>query len=310
MTPPPRLFCLDSVLVDVVLMVPHLPERAGDVRASDQLFTPGGGFNAMSSAARHAMTVVYAGRLGSGPFATLAETALAREGVAAPVDRNTVMDSGICVVLLEPDGERTFVTSAGAESTLRGSDLETLEVGPRDYVLVSGYNVMYEGFADVVLAWMETLPRETTVAFDPATRIEDIPTSNLAAVLGRADWLLCNATEARRLSGRDDLDAAAATLASRREGLGVVVRRGALGCVVATGPSQVTSVAGFATEVVDTNGAGDVHNGAFLAELASGHDALAAARWANAAAAMAIARFGPATGPTRSEVAAWIAEAS
>ena len=65
-------------------------------------------------------------------------------------------------------------------------------------------------------------------------------------------------------------------------------------------------VDGFVTDVVDTNGAGDVHNGVFLAELISGHDAFDAARWANAAAAMAISRLGPATGPTRDDVAAWI----
>ena len=67
------------------------------------------------------------------------------------------------------------------------------------------------------------------------------------------------------------------------------------------------AVEGFSTIVVDTNGAGDVHNGVFTAELASGHDVLAAARWANAAAAMAISRLGPATSPSREEVAFFMA---
>ena len=67
-------------------------------------------------------------------------------------------------------------------------------------------------------------------------------------------------------------------------------------------------VPGFTTTVVDTNGAGDVHNGVFVAELASGHDPLAAARWANAAAAMAISKFGPATGPRRDDVAEWMSK--
>jgi sugar/nucleoside kinase (ribokinase family) len=307
MTSASRLFCLDSVLVDVVLKVSRLPERAGDVRASGQLITTGGGFNAMSAAARHGMAVVYAGRLGTGPFATLATAALGREGVTAPVERNADLDTGICVVLLQPDGERTFVTSAGAESTLRGNDLTALEVGPEDFVLVSGYNVMYQGLADVVLDWLESLPAATTVAFDPASRMVDVPPDNLAVALEHADWLLCNAAEARQLSGCDDVLAAATALASRRKDRGVVVRDGARGCVVATNPTDVTAVAGFATTVVDTNGAGDVHNGVLLAEIARGQNAHEAARWANAAAAMAIARFGPATGPTRGEVAAWLA---
>ena len=139
-----RLFCADTVLIDVVLTVASLPQRAGDVRATSQLITTGGGFNAMSAAARHDVAVVYAGRLGSGPFATLASADLAREGIGVPVEANREVDCGICVVLVEPDAERTFITTTGAESTVRASDLAALDVKAGDYVLVSGYNVMYE----------------------------------------------------------------------------------------------------------------------------------------------------------------------
>ena len=86
--PAPRLFCLDTVLVDVDLKVASLPERAGDVRAGSQLITTGGGFNAMSAATRHGLPVVYGGRLGRGPFATLATKDLAREGIETPLESN------------------------------------------------------------------------------------------------------------------------------------------------------------------------------------------------------------------------------
>ena len=158
-----RLFCADTVLIDVVLTVASLPQRAGDVRATSQLITTGGGFNAMSAAARHDVAVVYAGRLGTGPFATLASADLAREGIGAPVEANPEVDCGICVVLVEPDAERTFVTTAGAESTVRANDLSALDVKAGDYVLVSGYNVMYDDMAEVVLGWLESLDRDVTV---------------------------------------------------------------------------------------------------------------------------------------------------
>ena len=145
MSDEPRLFCLDTVLVDVVLKIASLPVRAGDALASEQLIATGGGFNAMSAAARHGLGVVYAGRLGSGPFSALATASLDLEGIGTPVERNDELDTGICVVLLEDDGERSFVTSPGAEATLRASDLSSLDVRPGDVVLVSGYNVMYPG---------------------------------------------------------------------------------------------------------------------------------------------------------------------
>jgi sugar/nucleoside kinase (ribokinase family) len=103
------------------------------------------------------------------------------------------------------------------------------------------------------------------------------------------------------------MESSAMLLASRNDSLDVLIRNGAQGCVVALSHEGGRVVEGFKTEVVDTNGAGDVHNGVFLAELASGGDAWAAARWANAAAAMAISRLGPATCPPREEVAAWLA---
>ncbi|HVA52881.1 MAG TPA: PfkB family carbohydrate kinase [Acidimicrobiales bacterium] len=308
MSDAPRLFCLDTVLIDVVLKIAALPQRAGDVLASENLITTGGGFNAMSAAARHHMSVVYAGRLGAGPFSALAAATLEHEHIEAPVARNEALDTGICVVLLEPDGERSFVTSRGAEATLRGSDLDALEVRAGDYVLVSGYNVMYREPATLVLAWLSRLTGEVTVVFDPATRMVDIPKSNLDAMIQRSNWLLCNATEAAALTGRDDVVEAASLLATRNDTLDVLVRSGAKGCVVALNHHEAVVVPGFTTTVVDTNGAGDVHNGVFLAELASGHEALDAARWANAAAAIAIGRFGPATGPRREDVTRWITQ--
>lgn len=303
----PRLFCLDTVLVDVVLTIASLPERAGDVRASSQLITTGGGFNAMSAAVRNDLEVVYAGRLGRGPFASLAASALARERISAPLDSNDDLDCGVCVVLVEPDAERTFVTAPGSESTLRESDLATLDVRDNDVVLVSGYNVMYPDMASAVLGWLDLLSPGVIVAFDPATRVEDIPIENLRRVLGRTTWLLCNRTEALQLSGEADALAAAGHLAKTYESLNVVVRCGSEGCVVAESHEEPIAVAGFRTSVLDTTGAGDVHNGVFLSELAHGRRPIAAARRANAVAAMSVAHLGPATSPARAEVDAFLA---
>ena len=305
-----RLFCLDTVLIDLVLRVDALPERAGDALASEQLVAVGGGFNAMSAAARHDMDVVYAGRLGEGPFTSLALAALAREGVSTPVERHEALDIGVCVVLLERDGERTFVTSPGAEATLRRHDLDALDPQPGDYVVVSGYNVMYPGSAETVLGWVGDLTPGVTVVFDPATRVADIPSGYLAQMVARTNWLTCNADEARVLAPGRDAAACAQSLASMFSTCDVVVRDGARGCVVALRDSPVVAVNGFVVPVVDTNGAGDVHTGVFVARLASGEEPTAAARWANAAAAMAIGRRGPATGPRLEEVTAWMARAT
>jgi sugar/nucleoside kinase (ribokinase family) len=57
---------------------------------------------------------------------------------------------------------------------------------------------------------------------------------------------------------------------------------------------------------LDSNGAGDTHTGAFIAALATGADDVAAARTANAAAALSVTRRGPATAPTAAELARFL----
>ena len=133
----------------------------------------------------------------------------------------------------EPDGERSFVTSPGAEATLRASDLDSLDVRDGDFVLVSGYNIMYHDSSEIVVDWLTRLPRGVTVAFDPATRMVDIPKAPLEAVLVSSTWLLCNASEGVHLAKSDDVAESAGLLASMNDRLNVVIRDGARGCVVA-----------------------------------------------------------------------------
>ena len=74
--------------------------------------------------------------------------------------------------------------------------------------------------------------------------------------------------------------------------------------------SSPVHVPGLAVHAVDTTGAGDAHAGVFLAALADGLPPTEAARRANAAAALAVTRPGPATSPDRAELDAWLARPS
>ena len=118
-----RLVHLGNVVIDVVLTVPWLPERGGDVLASATTSTPGGGFNVMAAAARQGLPVAYAGARGTGPFAELAAAALAAEGIEVLQPPKPGLDTGVVISLVEAGGERTFVTGPGAEARLTAQDL-------------------------------------------------------------------------------------------------------------------------------------------------------------------------------------------
>lgn len=302
-----RLLHLGNVVVDIVLTVPALPEQGGDVLASQTRTAAGGGFNVMAAAARQGLRAAYAGAHGTGPFGTLARAALAEEGIDLIQPIKAGLDTGFVLTIVEASGERTFLTSRGAEATLTIGDLDPIHPSPRDAVYLSGYGLVHESNRAALLGWLARLGDGHTLFFDPGPLAGSIPAGALATVLGRADWLTCNAREAAILSGVRDLRAAVTALASRTSRSRVLVRTGPDGCLIGHPGARVVHVPGFQVDVLDTNGAGDAHSGAFIAALAAGAAGPAAARIANAAAALSVTRRGPATAPTHDELAWFLA---
>jgi sugar/nucleoside kinase (ribokinase family) len=293
-----RLICVDTVMIDFALLITSLPEAGGDALSSQRLVTTGGGFNVMSAARRQGLDAHYAGQLGSGPFADVAKAELSAQGIRVVVPTREGMDLGVCVVLVDQSGERSFVTSPGAELTLRDEELAGVELSGDEVIYVSGYNVVYPQVAQTLSRWLVDVPAGVTVAFDPGPRCADIDAHVLAQVLERTDWLLCNAAEARLLSREQNAAQCARELRRVFDLDLVVVRDGAAGCV-SDDQERTLLAPGYSTEVVDTNGAGDVHNGVVIAELSQGTALEETLLRANAASAIAISSFGPATSPTR-----------
>jgi len=298
----PRLILVDSVVVDVVLNVDALPERGSDTMVERSDSFAGGGFNVMAAASRLGLASVYGGVVGLGPFATIAQEAMREENIVVATAPNHDVDTGFVVAIVEENGERTFLTSTGAEATLSTAQLDELDVTERDFVYFSGYALLHDSNARALLSFLKEIPAATCFLFDPGPIVDEIPDASLEAVFYRVDWFSCNAREACLLTDTSDAEEAARLLRARMNHGGAIVRVGAGGCVVAESERSSEVVAGFRVESVDSNGAGDCHVGAFAAQLAHGRSALEAARWANAAAAMSVTKRGPATGPTMPEL--------
>jgi sugar/nucleoside kinase (ribokinase family) len=301
-SPSPRLILVDCVVVDVVLNVDSLPDRGSDTLVEHSDSFAGGGFNVMAAASRLGLPSVYGGVVGLGPFATIAQEAMRLENIVVATPPIDDVDTGFVVAIVEDGGERTFLTSVGAEATLSTSQLDELDVTDSDFIYFSGYALLHESNARALVSFVKRIPPATCFLFDPGPIVSDIPEALLHAVFERVDWFSCNAREASLLTDSSDVEVAARTLRGRMNRGGVIVRIGAGGCVVAQSESHSEIVSGYSVESVDTNGAGDCHVGAFAASLALGRAPLEAARWANAAAAMSVAQHGPATGPTLQEL--------
>jgi len=307
-----RLVFAGEALVDLLMWVPALPERGGDMLAESSSVQVGGGFNIMAAAARQGLPVVYAGGHGTGPWGDKVRAALAAEGIAVlrPPDPDT--DTGFDVALVESGGERTFVTSMGAEALRTPGAWDPVRAGAGDAVYMSGYGLVAPGSGAILGAWAAGLPAGVLLFVDPGPLIADIPAAVLGPVLSRCDWWSCNQREAALLTGASDPAEAARRLAGRTGRAGVIVRAGSSGCVLALRTArpdtELSLIPAPAVVAVDTTGAGDAHSGVFLAGLAAALPPGAAARRANAAAALVVTRRGPAVSPSRAELDAFLAE--
>jgi len=312
---PKRLFSLGSILIDIRVEVPSLPVRGGDVLASAAVAATGGGFNILAAAARHGLPAAFAGRHGTGPNGDLIRADLAREGITLLLPPSTGGDNGFCLVMVEPDGERTFVTSPGVEAGPRDRPLADIPLHGQDAVFISGYDLCYPAVAAAITAWIPALPADLVLVLDPGPLVGEIPAPVLATVLPRVDILTLNLREATILAMTDDLvtdDLATIfdrTLPRLRAGGLVILRQGPQGCTLAgeSIPDAPVHLPAPPVTMVDATGAGDAHTGVFLAGLAAGLGPVSAAARANAAAALAVTRPGSATAPTSHELDAFLA---
>jgi sugar/nucleoside kinase (ribokinase family) len=299
---PARLLYTGQVVVDLVMALDALPRSGGDVLARSATFETGGGFNVMAAACRNGLQTVYLGRHGTGRFGDLARGAMTAEGIEIATPGSDDQDTGLSVALIEPSAERSFISYVGAEGGLSRDDLHSVAVQPDDYVFVSGYSLLHKHKVSTLLSWLAELPMGAGVVFDPGPLVNSPDSAEMQAVLPMITLWTSNCEEALRFTGCEAIADALEQLSRwlNQDAL-IVVRDGPQGCWIRQG-SNAQHVGGFPVTAIDTNGAGDAHAGVLLAGLAAGLSAEKAAVRANAAAAIAVTRWGPATAPKAAEV--------
>ncbi|MGO2932399.1 PfkB family carbohydrate kinase [Microbacterium sp.] len=310
-TSAPRVIHTGQALVDLTVEIPHLPARGQNVMAGSVAQYAGGAVTVLLAAARLGAQCVHAGALGTGPNGDLIRAALVADEIAVSAPPVAAEDTGVCIVMVEPTAERTFVTTLGAERDITVDSLATADVQPGDLVCVTGYTLAVEQTRQPLLEWLVSLPEEAVVVLDPGAAFAALPAEVRDTMLRHTDVWTSNAEEASDLlsarsipveaSDREIVAQAHALAPLMRSEAITIVRDGAEGCAVHAA-GDTTYVPGFPQTPVDTNGAGDTHTGALLAGIADGATWVDACRRANASAAIKVTRRGPTTAPTTAEV--------
>jgi sugar/nucleoside kinase (ribokinase family) len=181
----------------------------------------------------------------------------------------------LSVGITHPDGERTFFTTHGHLPRFSLADALSVLDGER---LSGGYALLCGSFLTIDLAreydgffdWAHG--HGISVVLDTGWPPDGWTDANCALVrswLSRCDCALLNEVEATTLAGLDNpSEAAAALWSSMPKGAIVVVKCGPDGAIAIGLDGKLVSAAAPAVKVVDTIGAGDVFNAAFIVTLA------------------------------------------
>lgn len=286
-----RLVSLGSALLDVSMQIPALPAKGGDAFAEHGFSMIGGGHNIDTAASRLGLHVVHAGSIGTGINSENYRRELAKEGIEFAGQVFADQDLGICLTLIEPDGERTFITQAGAESRLTLEQLSSIRLDATDALYLSGYE-LYHPLSRVALGeWLLANPLNgAALFFDPTSVIDQVDPEVVEWIRSEAFAITANAWEFEKLAPRGTDRAL------------YVKRIGAEGSELYEAGALKFRAQGVAAKVVDTTGAGDVHTGALIAALAAGQNWRESLALANRAAAYCVEHFGGPTGPTLSQL--------
>ena len=316
--PAGRVVLMGQILVDLAVRGDTLPGPGGDVWAVDEGMHVGGGFNALVAARRMGAEAVSLSPIGDGPYSSLIQAALTREGITDLGPSVAGIDNGFCIAFTDHTGERTFISTKGAETMAPASAWADVvrTMRPGDVLYVDGYLMDHPANREAAQAALRTLPEGVRVVLDvsPVIGIPDgLPTRDVIISMNhREAQEIGKRTADRSLLDRcaQPLGAAEAVCAAMRRP--VVVRAGAQGAyflrpsVAATNArdEDATHVPTPRVDAIDTNGAGDAHSGVLAASLAQGIHLERALLLANCAGALSATVVGPASCPTREEIEA------
>lgn len=166
--PAGRVVLMGQILVDLAVRGEALPAPGGDVWASDEGMHVGGGFNALVAARRMGAQAVSLSPIGYGPYSLLIQQALQRAEITDAGPRIDGVDNGFCIAFTDQSGERTFISTRGAETRAPASAWAdfTATMRPGDVLYIDGYLMDHPANRQAAQAALEALPEGVQVILD------------------------------------------------------------------------------------------------------------------------------------------------
>lgn len=287
-----RVIVIGDVMTDVIVIPEGPLVRGSDRRARITQRQGGSGANQAVWLGSMGTPVSFVARVGARDKPHL-EAYLRGFHVEPILVADPVRPSGILVTIVDPDGERSFLTDRGANLLLGLSDMPVWMLEVTRCVVVSGYSLFAEQ-PRAAVQWMagEALRRGIPVVVDAASVgfVEEVGAGRFLVWTAGFSTLFANEDEAAALSGRDDLEGQMQVLGPNYGR--VVIKLGAGGAAAGDAAGVRLRLPAPQVNVIDTTGAGDAFAAAFLSAELAGCDLEACLRRGIAAGSDAVTRIG------------------
>jgi len=304
MSESPLILVVGSINMDMVLRGPYMPAPGETVLGSGFKTSPGGkGANQAVAVARLGGSCAMIGCVGQDAFGDQLLAGLNAEGIdCQAVCRTADAPTGVAMIVVDAKGENAIVVASGAN----------YRASPDDSIVPN--EELFEE-ASVVVLQLE-LPLPTVRAAAQLARrhrckviLDPAPVPNVMSPgLCEVDILTPNMVECEAMTGKkagveERVDKGIALDLIDMGAGAVVLKLGPRGSLVVMADGHFYTLPPYKVQVQDTTAAGDAFTGALAVAVASGQDLRKAARFGNAAGALACTKIGAQSAiPTADEV--------
>ena len=295
------IIAIDSIALDIVLKVEHLPGYGEKINGNLVGRLPGGpGANFACAAALLGMQTASLSTVGDDVEGQIVKDDFINYGVSTEfIHTQPGGATTFTVILIEPDGERSIIAVSAPDPAYTDDQLAAAFSQTRAIHILPKNLPKFLQIAKIARA------HQTKIMID----IEETATVNrqeLEAMLKWVNIASFNAQGYLRITGE------AATIAGARKLLAygpeiVVITLADKGAMAVTADASA-QIDGHSVNVIDTTGAGDTFNAAFLSAILKDKPLARSLAFANAAAALSVTGLGPRGGmPTVAQVEALLA---